>query len=752
MLATRCPCRSVGAVKMVVVIRSGKPQRAVSAAAALAYHAMLRFAAAQNACQNFQVQMAAPESVLDEPPQTPQTLPATGVQQGRLDSWKKIASYLKRDVSTVQRWERREAMPVHRHLHDKLGSIYAFRSELDDWWASRRAQLTPEIDTAGEASAPGIPAQPAGADAVATAAIAPYRRDWIWPTVMAGLLLALISGYWLIEHAGYLWRNPLANATFRTLTDFEGTEKAAAISGDGSTVAFLADRDGPMDVWVTKPGTDRFQNLTLGAVHQLVNPSIRTLGFSPDGQLVSIWSREPDGSRPQDISLQAAPVAGGALRPFLAQAAEFDWSRRGQLVYHTTAPGDPLFIRSRSDSPIRQLYVAPAGVHCHFPIWSPDEKFIYFVRGVPPDDWDIWRVKADGGTPERISFFDTRVTHPVFLDDHTLLYLATERDGAGPWLYAMNIDRRDPHRVSTGIERYSSLAANADATRLVLSVSSVKSTLWRVDIARPSLSPHATRIALPGSHASAPQVAPGVLVYVSAEGGRSGIWKLTDGTASELWSDRNSRITSAPAIAPDGRSIAFVAETGGHARLHLLHNDGATPQLLGASVEVRGAPAWAPDGQSLVCAVNQGGMPRLFRFFINGAPPALLVSEYSIDPVWSPDGEFLVYSGPDVGTTFQLRAASADGRTHSLPSLMMTRGARRVRFLRAPDALVFLRGEIDNKNFWQVDLKTGAEQQLTHFVRDYDIRDFDISTDGSEIVFDRMQENSDLVLVERTHQ
>ena len=47
------------------------------------------------------------------------------------------AAYLKRDVSTVQRWEKRESMPVHRHLHDKLGSVYALRSELDAWSHSR---------------------------------------------------------------------------------------------------------------------------------------------------------------------------------------------------------------------------------------------------------------------------------------------------------------------------------------------------------------------------------------------------------------------------------------------------------------------------------------------------------------------------------------------------------------------------------------------------------------------------------------
>ena len=56
----------------------------------------------------------------------------------RLDSWKEIASYLRRDVRTVQRWEKKEGLPVYRHQHDKLGSVYAFRPELDIWFNSRQ--------------------------------------------------------------------------------------------------------------------------------------------------------------------------------------------------------------------------------------------------------------------------------------------------------------------------------------------------------------------------------------------------------------------------------------------------------------------------------------------------------------------------------------------------------------------------------------------------------------------------------------
>ena len=65
----------------------------------------------------------------------------------RLDSWKDVAAYLQRDVSTVQRWEKREAMPVHRHVHEKQGTVYAFRLELDAWWRGRGGRLSQQEDS-----------------------------------------------------------------------------------------------------------------------------------------------------------------------------------------------------------------------------------------------------------------------------------------------------------------------------------------------------------------------------------------------------------------------------------------------------------------------------------------------------------------------------------------------------------------------------------------------------------------------------
>lgn len=59
----------------------------------------------------------------------------------RLESWKRIAQYLNRDVRTVQRWETAEGLPVHRLQHHKQGSVFAFVDELDDWLEARASHV-----------------------------------------------------------------------------------------------------------------------------------------------------------------------------------------------------------------------------------------------------------------------------------------------------------------------------------------------------------------------------------------------------------------------------------------------------------------------------------------------------------------------------------------------------------------------------------------------------------------------------------
>jgi hypothetical protein len=95
-----------------------------------------------------------------------------------------------------------------------------------------------------------------------------------------------------------------------------------------------------------------------------------------------------------------------------------------------------------------------------------------------------------------------------------------------------------------------------------------------------------------------------------------------------------------------------------------------------------------------------------------------------------------------------VKSVSADGAPRSLPNLILTRGARRLAFLGGEDALVVMKGDISNKDFWVVDLKTGHERQLTNLGREFAIGDFDVSADGREIIFDRAREESDIVVLD----
>src|SRR5438132_2170787 len=107
----------------------------------------------------------------------------------------------------------------------------------------------------------------------------------------------------------------------------------------------------------------------------------------------------------------------------------------------------------------------------------------------------------------------------------------------------------------------------------------------------------------------------------------------------------------------------------------------------------------------------------------------------------------MVYSGADIGTTFPVKAVTAAASPYTIPNLTLTRGARRLRFFHGRRALVMMRGEIQHKDLWIVDLDTGAERQLTKLPPDLNVRDFDVSPDGREIVLERVEEHSDIVLV-----
>ena len=581
----------------------------------------------------------------------------------------------------------------------------------------------------------------------------PRRLAW-WLAASATLIAGAILGWRLWADASP--RDPLAGAAFKRLTDWNGAEQQVAISRDGKFVAFISDRSGIWDAWVGQIGGDSFSNLTNGRAPALRIHEVPDVGFTPDGSFVTLWVRLTDPANGVQADSWTVPTIGGELRPYMnryaANVSEADWSPNGKrLVYQTGDPGDPMFVHDPERRTATKLFGSNPGIHNHFPTWSPDGAFIYFVRGFPPDQMDIWRIRPDSGTPERLTFHESRVIFPTFVDSRTLLYLATADDGSGPWVHTMDVERRVPRRINTGVDPYTSIAASADGRRIVGAVSRSTSGLWRAMISdHPIDESRSVRIELPTAQGVSPRFGPDYVLYRASTSVSDGIWKTVEGQKpTELWSGRDGRVMAAPAIAPNGRQFAFTVRRGGATRLHVMNADGSGVRRIAEELDVRGSPAWSPDGQWIAVAANRNGQPALFKLPIDGGAPALLVQGFALDPVWSPSGRFLIYSGADVATTFTLKAVAADGSPYPLPELVLSRGARRVAFLGSDDALVILKGDISYKELWVRDLKTGRERQLTALGRSLTIGDFDISPDGRELLFDRSRDESDIVLIER---
>ena len=209
-----------------------------------------------------------------------------------------------------------------------------------------------------------------------------------------------------------------------------------------------------------------------------------------------------------------------------------------------------------------------------FRLWAPDGAFIYFVQGELPDKLDIWRIRPAGGTPERITSHNGRVSYPVLLDRRTLMYLASDPDGSGPWLYSMDVERRIPHRLTSGLDRYTSLAASADGRRLVVTLASsaenalalARSMILPAEVSAPA------QISLTTSTGFSPRLGPNYLLYVSATGTGESIWKLANGTghgvvewsgSASLWRPGNlPRWTVHRILGPATRANALVRDAG----------------------------------------------------------------------------------------------------------------------------------------------------------------------------------------------
>jgi Tol biopolymer transport system component len=316
-------------------------------------------------------------------------------------------------------------------------------------------------------------------------------------------------------------------------------------------------------------------------------------------------------------------------------------------------------------------------------------------------------------------------------------------------VWALDVDRKQTHRVSFGLEIYTSLAATADGRRLVASIANPTASLWSVPILdRIAEERDTTPLPLPTARGLMPRFGGLSLFYLSSRGAGDGLWRYQDGESLEVWKGSEGALVEPPAVSPDGRRAGIVLRRNGKLRLHLISEDGGENEILTEAIDVRGAASWSPDGKWVVTGGIDGRGPGLFKVPVGGGKPTRLIDGPAVNPVWSPDGNVIVYSGGNVGPLSPMRAVRPDGTPVDLPAIQLRVEGERYRFLPSGTGIVYMQGFLPSQDFWVLDLATKNRRPLTRLTGGAAMRTFDITPDGQRIVFDRLRENSDIVLID----
>jgi Tol biopolymer transport system component len=140
----------------------------------------------------------------------------------------------------------------------------------------------------------------------------------------------------------------------------------------------------------------------------------------------------------------------------------------------------------------------------------------------------------------------------------------------------------------------------------------------------------------------------------------------------------------------------------------------------------------------------------LFKVRAQTGETVELTHGVDFNPVWSPEGtRILYYDAGSGGAIFPLRSITPAGAKIETPELYYPGDFEGYRFMPDGKSIVVLQGQFRAMDSWLVNLETGARRQLTRLKPGYSIRTFDVSADGTEILFDRLLENSHIVMIER---
>jgi len=488
-------------------------------------------------------------------------------------------------------------------------------------------------------------------EAVATPAEpAPVQAPRRWSRLaLSALTLGIATALVLLWVARDRFGRPAAKASPDTrvirLTDLPGLEESPAISPDGKSVAFTADVGGKRQIFVQLIAGGAPLQITRDAVdHEFPRwspDSSSILYFSPavSGAIQgSIWEIPTFGGVPRRV---VDSVGGTDVSPTDGRLALFRLAKEGIQLVTTSEDGSRFDLVAQFTPTTYYLY----------PRWSPDGKWIAFQRG-DTIRFDIFAVPANRGEPRQLTHDNTMMSGFAWLPDSTGIIYSSSRGGTMPYLPTLGLweVRLSDGRVRQVISGETSYM-NPDISKsgaILASRMKLQTDIWKFPVEGPP----------------------------------------TENVRRAVRVTRQTGQVLTPTASPDGKEVAFLSDSGGHANLWVVNTEnGGLRQITqerDPSVAL-GVPQWSPDGRTIVFVSSRGNPGLKFGLWLVDSDGSNLrsVANPGLGPAWSQDGRWVYYStwSGVTATDVVLKKVPVDGgppvtvRTERLRNVIGIHGA-----------------------------------------------------------------------------
>lgn len=562
----------------------------------------------------------------------------------RLDSWKEIAAYLKRDVTTVRRWEKREGLPVHRHVHERRDSVYAYTSEIEEWWQGRRNHLAEN----GADVHPPAPAQSLWTRG---------RLAWAVAAILMALSIAL-AGF-LAVRAG---RTTDANneVRFALHPPPDTSFGSVALSPDGRQIAFTAVPDvtaqGKTLLWVRPVGALDARSLpdTEDATFPFWSPASDALGFFAGGKL---WTID---------------LAGGAARP-VADAPSGrggTWNRDGIILFARDRDSALFRVPATGGSPTAVTGVERPNERGHtWPEFLPDgHHFLYLADSNFPEHHNLFVGSLDSTDRKllipRASSNATYTADGYLFFAHDRALMAQRFDTESLSLTGEPVTVVDRVNEQMGFDHKKDFSVSQNGVAVYREMQSPASRLvWRdrvhplspmldtpAEYYSPTFAPDDTRVAL-----SLFDPKPSKRFGYGLANVRGDVWIADRSTGALSQFTADPAAEWGPVWSPDGRTIVFSSDRNG--TLGLVRKDAFDAGAAEVPLETIGgnpvAQSWSPDGKFILyAAFDQKTRADLWLLPMSGdrTPVPLVQTEFGEEQSQiSPDGRWFAYTSHESG-------------------------------------------------------------------------------------------------------